>query len=430
MKVKQIILHNVMGIKDLEVTPGQVTVISGKNATGKTSIMAGIAAVINGGHDAFLLRNGQSEGEAVIVFDDDTTLTKKFDDSKSNVTVSIEGRNLSSPAKYIKDLFGSGFNPVTFLTMNDKDRVTELLKNINITLDQTKLAQITGESKITGVDYFQHPLKVIDAISKVLYDTRTGVNRIVTDTESTIKTIKSSLIEVDDSIPADIALFENDKLDIQVQLSTHDAMLNKALQEVNDQRDAAIEKIRKDAEDKREELRKVHDNNVAEIRTKERTVLTKLAELSEKQDLADKQEYVKEQIKDLEIKSKTNNSESLRLSTALDKLKEYKQALADSIKIAGHSIGIVDGSLFVDDLPYAKLNTAAKIEVSMAIAEQNLGKARFVVIDGAEALDEDSLALLAKEADKQDVQLLMFAVSESNILKATEITPSKSKPSI
>ena len=40
--------------------------------------MSGICSIIKGGHDAQLLRVGETEGEAVIVFDDGTELSKKI----------------------------------------------------------------------------------------------------------------------------------------------------------------------------------------------------------------------------------------------------------------------------------------------------------------------------------------------------------------
>ena len=62
MKVKRLFIRNIMGVAEIEVMPNRVTLISGKNATGKTSIMSAIASIIGGGHDASLLRKGEKTG--------------------------------------------------------------------------------------------------------------------------------------------------------------------------------------------------------------------------------------------------------------------------------------------------------------------------------------------------------------------------------
>jgi len=63
MRVSKPEIKNLLGIEQLEIAPGSVTVISGKNASGKTSVLESIKAALGGGHDGTLLRKGAKEGE-------------------------------------------------------------------------------------------------------------------------------------------------------------------------------------------------------------------------------------------------------------------------------------------------------------------------------------------------------------------------------
>ncbi|MCQ4574556.1 MAG: ATP-binding protein, partial [Candidatus Brocadiales bacterium] len=69
MKVAAIKIHNILGIESLEIKPNSMTFIEGENGAGKTSVLEAIKAIIHGGHDATLLRNGADKGEIVLVLD-------------------------------------------------------------------------------------------------------------------------------------------------------------------------------------------------------------------------------------------------------------------------------------------------------------------------------------------------------------------------
>ena len=61
----------------LEVPKGEIVAIVGANGSGKTSVLETIQAVLKGGNDATLLREGAAKGEAVLVLDDGTEINAK-----------------------------------------------------------------------------------------------------------------------------------------------------------------------------------------------------------------------------------------------------------------------------------------------------------------------------------------------------------------
>lgn len=420
MKVKKLSIRNIMGVAEIEVMPNRVTLISGKNATGKTSIMSAIASIIGGGHDASLLRKGEQDGEAVIVFDDGLEIEKTITENNSKLAVSKDGMSMKSPAKYVKELFGSGFNPVNFLNMNEKGRIDEILKNAPISMDMSAIGDITG-GIVDGIDYMEHPLKVIDKIRTSLYDSRTGFNRVVSDAEKTKREMRNAIVDVDPSVTKEIEEKREELSRVEESISYAKQEYYENRESVNAEEQEAIDNIKAKYAGIKEAMRNKHDKIVESMQETKQAIRGELFALANQENLLKQQEHTRKYIDDLEKKIQTNNAESLRLSAAIDKLDRYKASLVADINIAGHTVNISDGKLLIDDIPYEKLNTAAKVSIAMSIAEANMGDARLAVIDGAECLDNDSLSAIAKEAEERDIQLIMFRVSEDAELTIEDI---------
>lgn len=419
MKVKKLSIRNIMGVAEIEVMPNRVTLISGKNATGKTSIMSAIASIIGGGHDASLLRKGEQDGEAVIVFDDGLEIEKTITENNSKLAVSKDGMSMKSPAKYVKELFGC-FNPVNFLNMNEKGRIDEILKNAPISMDMSAIGDITG-GIVDGIDYMEHPLKVIDKIRTSLYDSRTGFNRVVSDAEKTKREMRNAIVDVDPSVTKEIEEKREELSRVEESISYAEQEYYENRESVNAEEQEAIDNIKAKYAEIKEAMRNKHDKIVKSMQETKQAIRGELFALANQENLLKQQEHTRKYIDDLEKKIQTNNAESLRLSAAIDKLDRYKASLVADINIAGHTVNISDGKLLIDDIPYEKLNTAAKVSIAMSIAEANMGDARLAVIDGAECLDNDSLSAIAKEAEERDIQLIMFRVSEDAELTIEDI---------
>ena len=98
MKVALIKIEQILGIEHLEIKPGLLTVISGKNETGKTSVLEAIKSVTTGGKDGTLLRQGAEKGSVVLVFDDGTEATRKVTQKTDTVSVTKDGFRSTTPA--------------------------------------------------------------------------------------------------------------------------------------------------------------------------------------------------------------------------------------------------------------------------------------------------------------------------------------------
>jgi len=200
MFLELIRITNILGIDRLQVEPGKITEITGKNKAGKTSFLEALKFAVGGGHKAELLRNGCDEAEIVLTFDNGESLTKNLTKHKSTVTIlDAKGKKINPPAGYLKDVIDSlGLNPIQILTASKKERV-------NLILDSVPMDPVYDEIKlITGLDKSAlkiHPLKVIQAVQDMLFEDRKEL-------KSSIKTTEGTIGEMQKTIP-----FQADKKD-------------------------------------------------------------------------------------------------------------------------------------------------------------------------------------------------------------------------
>ena len=61
LRIAHLKISNILGIDELEFSPAGFNDIRGKNGTGKTSVLEAIKAATGKGHDATLLRKGETK---------------------------------------------------------------------------------------------------------------------------------------------------------------------------------------------------------------------------------------------------------------------------------------------------------------------------------------------------------------------------------
>jgi len=164
MKVTRITIKNVMGLDELIIQPGQITRVHGKNGAGKTSIKRALQSIIDGGNPAEIRRQGTDKSSVEVQTDGGITVTKTLTEGKADVKVSMGNNiNIGTPATYIKQLFGTSFNPVSFLELNDKKRLDEVLDRIPMAVTKEEVEFVVGQP-LPGVDFNQHGLKVLNTV--------------------------------------------------------------------------------------------------------------------------------------------------------------------------------------------------------------------------------------------------------------------------
>src|SRR5580698_2547874 len=169
MRIVKLQAENVKRLKAAEIEPdGNLVVIGGKNANGKTSLLDSICMALagQGSIPAKPVREGESEAKVTLELDEDFVIERriKTDGSGSLVVRNKDGARYPSPQSLL-DGFSARFtfDPLAFKAMKPREQV-ELLK------------------QVLGLDFTE-----IDADRQQNFETRTLANRRIREIEAQIK---------------------------------------------------------------------------------------------------------------------------------------------------------------------------------------------------------------------------------------------------
>src|SRR5882724_4930776 len=148
VKANSLFLGNFLGVRELQISPGVVTMIEGPNGMGKSSILEGFRTHAVGGNDATLLSNGAERGESVLVLSDGLQLRK---DLKSNGetprSVIQNGSPMKRPVGILDKLFDSlSVDPSAFMSpgLKPPERNKIVLGLMPLEVSAEQIAQATG----------------------------------------------------------------------------------------------------------------------------------------------------------------------------------------------------------------------------------------------------------------------------------------------
>jgi energy-coupling factor transporter ATP-binding protein EcfA2 len=414
MKISQIKISSILGLDELELTPGGFTEITGQNGTGKTSVIESIKAALKTGHDATLLRAGAESGEVVLVLDDGMSITRKVtaDDTKTEVR-GADGKKMSRPADTIKKLTDMlSVNPVEFLAAPKKDRTRVLLESMPLTADVERLTKLSG-IKVTA-EPGVHALQVIEVVAKQVYDERTGTNRAVKEKEAAINQLTQAMPDA----PAGVAGDENDiAAKIEEARAARDTMFgkidtklagikSKAQQDIDairTQLQADMDRLKAEAQAKVDVINLDVQDNVARATTARENAANKFTEtttplntalelIRADRSSAAKREQALEMIGTMNEELAGLRADAAAQTKALDDIDAYKLELLAGLPIPG--LEVRDGEIYRHGVIFDRINTAGQVAIAVEIAKLRAGELGIVCLDRAECLDSASLDAL------------------------------------
>lgn len=451
MRVSKISITNILGIEGLEIAPGTITCLSGANGAGKTSVIEAVRSVLSGGHDATLLRNGATEGEVVLVLDDDTTIRRRVTEGKSDITVSHpQFGKISKPAAYIKKLADAlSLNPIQFLTAPKKQRVDILLEAIPMKVTAADLGSVPMVA-LKGIDLDAHALEVIGAVSKSVYDLRTGVNRSATDKRSTIRQMSATLPPAapegdwNDVLTATTGEWQALHKATSAKLAEIEAERITAKEAADEEAFASATKVREDLQAAIDKLKAEANAEIARLtegeseaceradaeakakrEAEEAAFRPKEAELKEAighaRAMVEQQaqaEKAREYIATLTDEAGQLEAESAKLTDALSGLNTLKASLLKDLPIEG--LSVQDGEIFIDGVPFDRVNTAERVSVAIQVAGLRAGELGLVAVDGLECLDSETFKEFQAAAEESGLQFVISKVTDGPLTISTE----------
>jgi hypothetical protein len=387
MKIVRLQAENVKRLVAVEIEPdGNVVVIAGANAQGKSSVLDAIWMGLGGGPaqkgTSRPIRDGESHAKVTLDLGD-IIITRTWEGDKTSLKVtSSQYAVFKSPQTMLDGLLGAlTFDPLAFTQQAPKEQVATLLGLVELPFDPAEL----------------------DGKRQGLYDQRTEIGRSVKALEGKLQGVYVPVSEPGREVSASDAVEAYSAA--QAQHAAYDqAWARRAIQ--RDKVTACEQELARARE------------RLAEIE----------ADLASLEDLPDL-DALKAQVDTVEESNATlrRNRETWDLHEQYKVAKVEQQALtaeiegldkhkADSLAAAAMPIkGLAfdEEGVTYNGVPFSQASSAEQLRVSLAMAIATNPTIRVARITDGSLLDKASMAVIAEMAEEHDFQVFIEVVDES-----------------
>lgn len=432
MKMLGFLLENFMRVRVVEIRPTRrVTIVSGKNSQGKTSLMHGLMATLlgkratgekpvrNGAKNASgTLWVGDGEHELVITrtINKDRTQSLKVEPAKNG---KVTGEPFKSPQEVLNALVGEmAEDPLAFIGMAPKEQIEVLRRVAKVECDFEALSTENARD----------------------FAERTNVNREVKRIEGELRamTVQAGLpAEKMDEAPV------REKMHRATEANAGAQALDKAKNELQRDVDTAARTVvglESELAECRRDIARLHQD-LLQAQEAEKVWTKKLVRATEDQFAASEAweaapageivdvsavalELENVQLVNREIDKRVRREaieslltaeqrKSIDLTRAIEARDEQKaQALKDA-KMPLDGLTFDEERVLFKGIPLAQLGEAEQLRVSAEIMMAGEPKLRILPIWRGEALDDDNLAMLDTLAEAHDFHVLMLKVDST-----------------
>ena len=404
-RITQVEISNVKGIESLSFAAGAVTVLSGSNGVGKSSVIDAISAIFDGGHDPSLLRNGTDQGEVKITLDDGSTIRKRVTPLKSDLEVrNPEGGIVRRPAEYVKALAQSfAFDPIGLVAAPKKERAKWLLEAMPIEFTADEVTRATDRPQVKPMT-----LEEVNGLRLALYTDRTNVNRDLERAVAVISDLRNTLPD-GDAEDQSAALTE-----AQAELANHRASLTEGKRTLEAQRDSLRAEAKATYEARLSEIETEYSRELEagthQIQTAIEAATVRVTELQAKVEAQRKAAATRGAIEQRQQEQKQLGSQSLELDRKIKAIDDLKKRKLSDLPIPG--VDVRDGEVYVDGVPWEQVNTARQYEVAIQLGAMKAGELALMVVDRAEAFDEEKWDLFQAAVKGSGLQVIAARVAD------------------
>ena len=408
--------ENYKGLKAVDITPkGNMVMITGKNGQGKSSVLDAIFAALAGGAASRTTQRPIHDGEDEAVVE--ATIGESVDDvryivtrrwSKNDagtVTVTApDGAKYQSPQQMLDKIIGKlSFDPFAFVSLSPKEQVNTLVAALG--------------------DALPFDPEELDRERRGVFDARTEIGREVTKLEGQLAQYPES---TDDTPAEEVAIAdlmreaeEARALNARIEESERDV---NALRQAYKDAEAAVEH----AKQALAEVQRLGEQAAAAHATlpapKDLDAITKRMESIDAVNAKVRARIAREAIQ-AEL---SDRREQVAQHTL--KLREIDKTKADgiaSVQFPVEGLGFDSDGVTFNGHPFGDVSTSKQSHISMSITMTANPDLHVLRIDKGEALDSNTLKMVAEMAAERDYQVWMSRVDESGtvgfVIEAGEV---------
>ncbi len=381
MRVVGLQAENFKRIRAVDIRPdGDVVVLAGANAQGKTSILDAIWAALGGSKASpdRPIRTGETDARVTVDLGEIVVTRTWRGDKTELVVTAANGAKITSPQRVLDTLVGKlAFDPLKFANAAAKDQLAMLLEVVKVPLN----------------------LEVVASDRAQAYEERTIVGRETKRLEGAL----ASLPDVPPTTP-------NDEVDIVSAM----AALGQA-ERFRESLDTLLARKRQ-LETELAELMQQASRIAAELPVPfgqlPAWIETERAKMLDV-DATNKAVAARKAKIQLSSEIRASTQRSEELTHLIGKLDQRKAIAISNTPMPVEGLGFNDEGVTYRGVPFTQASGAERIKVSVAVAMAANPNLRVIHISDGSLLDNASQAVLATMAAEHDMQVWVEVVDES-----------------
>lgn len=399
MRIISLTAENVKRLRAVEITPdGDVVIVAGRNAQGKTSVLDAIWFALGGGpaqRDTVRpIRDGETDAFAEVDLGD-LVVTRTWSGDKTTLAVrSGDGARYSSPQKMLDELVGRlSFDPLGFAQLDARKQLAAMLEVVDLPFDPTQLA----------------------ATRLGKFEDRTEVNREIKQLDARLE----AMPPINDAIPKE----EQSASDVVEQLTKAQAWEQdcRAAERRDEEQErrlvAAQQELAAAQSDRQRAFAEMHaawavGQSQPGIVSPEYDVAALTARLTGIEELNGAIRLNRE-ADALARRRAELSSAAHGLGKEIEGIDEYKRVSLEQADMPVPGLGFDDDGVTYQGVPFKQCSSAEQLRVSVAVAMALNPKVRVIRISDGSLLDSDSMRLIAGMAADRDFQVWVERVDES-----------------
>jgi DNA repair exonuclease SbcCD ATPase subunit len=431
MKVIQLQSNNVMRLQAVDITPeGNLVMVGGKNGAGKSSVLNSIAMALGGKDLAPIepIRNGETEasikldlGDLIVTRTFKRAFIRKEEDKaatadnflswgeteSSLIVTNKDGARYPSPQAMLNKMLSNlTFDPLAFKELDPKPQDEVLRKLMKIDTTQIDAARKAAYEERT-IQHKTRDIKMAQLIKMPKHDDAPAE-------EVSFDVITAQLKEAERirGVAEGLRIPAEQSLRAKQGVENALAVTRAAIKE----REEQLIVLRASLDVQEKDLARVNTDLLRATGLFEeasravpdtealRAKLTEANEINAK--VRDNQAYEKASHEVIDVENRIEE-----LNYAITTADEDKRKLLEAAKFPVDGLGLSDTGVMFNGVPLSQASTAEQLRVSVAIGLALNTNLKVLLIRSGNLLDEDSLKLVALQAEAADAQVWMEYVT-------------------